>query len=63
MAHALPDMIRDFIEHLEVERGRSSKTAENYQLYLERLVEFLGEIDVEKLTPEMIRKYRLWLNR
>ncbi len=63
MAHALPDMIMDFIEHLEVERGRSSKTAENYRLYLERLVEFLGEIDVEKLTPEMIRKYRLWLNR
>ncbi len=63
MTHALSDMIMDFIEHLEVEGGRSAKTAENYRLYLERVVEFLGDIDVEKLTPEMIRKYRLWLNR
>lgn len=63
MKHALSDMIMDFVEHLEVERGRSSRTAENYRLYLERLVEFLGDIDIETLTPEMIRKYRLWLNR
>ena len=63
MTHAISDMIMDYIEHLEVEGGRSAKTAENYRLYLERLIEFVGEIDVEKLTPEMIRKYRLWLNR
>ena len=53
----------DFVESLEVERGRSQKTAENYHLYLERLVEFAGDIKVEKITPELIRKYRLWLNR
>lgn len=63
MGHALPDMIMDYVEHLEVEGGRSAKTAESYRLYLERLVEFAGELDVEKLTPELIRKYRLWLNR
>ncbi len=53
----------DYIEYLEVEGGRSAKTAESYRLYLERLVEFVGEINVEQLTPELIRKYRLWLNR
>lgn len=53
----------DYIEHLEVEGGRSAKTAESYRLYLERLVEFVGEEDVENLTPELVRKYRLWLNR
>lgn len=53
----------DYIEHLEVEGGRSSRTAENYRLYLERLVEFVGDISVESLTPEIVRKYRLWLNR
>lgn len=57
------DLINDFIEHLEVEKGRSSKTAENYKLYLERFVEFTGDIEVEKITTETIRKYRLWLNR
>ena len=53
----------DYIEHLEVERGRSSKTAENYRLYLERFIEFTGDIPVDKITTEVLRKYRLWLNR
>ncbi|MBJ58868.1 hypothetical protein CL689_01475 [Candidatus Saccharibacteria bacterium] len=59
----LSELILDFIEHLEVEGGRSAKTAENYRLYLERLVEFTHDIQVEKITTETIRKYRLWLNR
>lgn len=57
------DLILDFIEHLEVEGGRSSKTAENYRLYLERFVEFTDDIPVDKITSEIVRKYRLWLNR
>ncbi len=60
---ALPDLILDYVEHLEVERGRSSKTAENYRHYLERLTDFAGMINVEDITSELIRKYRLWLNR
>jgi site-specific recombinase XerD len=57
------ELILDYIEHLEVEGGRSSKTAENYKLYLERFVEFTGDLQVGKITPELVRKYRLWLNR
>lgn len=57
------ELLIDYIEHLEVERGRSSKTAENYKLYLERFVEFTDDIEVEKITSETVRKYRLWLNR
>jgi site-specific recombinase XerD len=56
-------MIIDFDESLEVEGGRSAKTAENYKRYLERLEQFAGNIDVEDITQELIRKYRLWLNR
>lgn len=59
----ISDLIMDYIEYLEVERGRSSKTAENYRLYLERFVEFAGDLKVESITTEIIRKYRLWLNR
>lgn len=59
----MSEMILDYIEHLEVEGGRSAKTAENYKLYLERFVEFSGDTTVDKISPEMIRKYRLWLNR
>lgn len=59
----LSELIVDFIEHVEVERGRSQRTAENYHLYLMRLVEFAGDIEIEKVTEETVRKYRLWLNR
>lgn len=59
----MSELILDFIEHLEVEGGRSSKTAENYRLYLERFVEFTEDTKVGDITSEMIRKYRLWLNR
>ncbi len=57
------ELILDYVEHLEVEGGRSSKTAENYRLYLERFVEFTEDTVVSKISPEQIRKYRLWLNR
>ena len=59
----MSELILDYIEHLEVEGGRSAKTAENYRLYLERFVEFTDDIKVELITSEIIRKYRLWLNR
>lgn len=57
------EYILDFIEHLEVEGGRMPKTAENYEFYLNRFVEFAGDITPDQITTEMIRKYRLWLNR
>ncbi len=57
------ELISDFIEHLEVERGRSQKTAENYYLYLQRLIEFAGDEPISTLNAELIRKWRLWLNR
>ena len=57
------DYILDFIEHLEVEGGRMPRTAENYEFYLNRFVEFAGDITPDQITAELLRKYRLWLNR
>lgn len=59
----LADLIMDFIEYVEIEKGRSIRTAENYHLYMDRLVEFAGDIPVDQITDELVRKYRLWLNR
>lgn len=59
----LSDLVMDFVEYIEVERGRARRTAENYHLYLERLMEFAGDIAVNKIDSELVRKYRLWLNR
>lgn len=61
--HYFSELISDFIESVEVERGRSQKTAENYYLYLQRLIEFAGDEPITTLNAELVRKWRLWLNR
>ena len=65
----LYSLINDFLEHLEIEAGRSKKTIENYRLYLERFATIVEEIlkkDTVKpsdITREVLRQYRLRLNR
>ena len=53
----------DFLEYLEVEQNRSQKTIANYDHYLTRLSDFGGEVKISDISPEFIRKWRLWLNR
>jgi len=53
----------DFLEYLEIEQNRSQKTIQNYDHYLTRLIDFAGDITIAEITPELIRKWRLWLNR
>src|SRR5205823_8030748 len=54
----------DFLEYLEIEQNRSQKTIANYDHYLTRLSDFAGDdIQVSDITPELVRKWRLWLNR
>lgn len=59
----LHDAIIDFLEHLEIEQNRSQKTVANYDHYLQRFAGYSGDIEVTKIEPELIRKYRLRLNR
>ena len=65
----ISELIEDFLEHLEIESGRSRKTVENYRLYLERFLMIVQEIlnkDIVKpsdINREVLRKYRLKLNR
>ena len=53
----------DFLEYLEIEQNRSQNTIANYDHYLTRLEDFTGELNVEDISSELIRKWRLWLNR
>lgn len=53
----------DFLEYLEIEQNRSQKTIQNYDHYLTRLIDFAGDIKVTDIDAELIRKWRLWLNR
>ncbi len=64
------DLIPDFVESMEVERGRSKRTAENYERYLVRFLDLAGEItgkerelEAKDITKEVLRKFRLQLNR
>src|SRR5207237_7934516 len=45
------------------EQNRSQKTIRNYDHYLTRLIDFAGDIKVSDIDAELIRKWRLWLNR
>ena len=53
----------DYLEYLEIELNRSQKTIENYDHYLSRLSDFTGPIEITEINEELIRKWRLWLNR
>jgi site-specific recombinase XerD len=53
----------DFLEYMEIEQNRSQKTIQNYDHYLTRLSDYAGDISVQDINAELVRKWRLWLNR
>jgi len=64
----LPHHLNDFLDWLDVEKGLSSKTQENYTRFLKRFLYWLEINKLEslkphELTPEHIWKYRLFLSR
>src|SRR5258708_3135114 len=59
----LSELKREFLEHLEIERGRSIKTVENYDHYLDRFLSFLKKENPKDISDDAIREFRLWLNR
>jgi len=57
------EAVQRFLEYMELEQNRSSKTIENYSHYLTRLSDFAGDIKLSDIDVELVRKWRLWLNR
>lgn len=53
----------DFLEYLELERNVSQNTIENYNHYIIRFLDFVGDIKPEDINLELIKKYRLHLAR
>ena len=60
---SLTQLKRQFLEYIEIEKGRSLKTVENYDHYLTRFLGFIKTDDPAEITAESIRQFRLWLNR
>lgn len=63
MSQNILDLKRQFLEHLEIEKGRSLKTVDNYDRYLSRFISFSKIKYPEDITENELRNYRLWLNR
>lgn len=63
--------ITDYLDYLEIEKNRSRKTRENYERYLRRFTDWLSAATNKKaeqlvsqdISTDLIRQYRLWLNR
>ena len=59
----ISNLFKDYLNYLEIERGRSIKTRQNYERYLKVFLNF-GKIKNEKeITSEIVREFRLWLAR
>jgi len=54
---------KEFLEYLEIEKGRSLKTVENYDRYLRRFFEYTKIKNPEGINEDKVREFRLWLNR
>lgn len=54
---------RQFLEYIEIEKGRSLKTVENYDHYLSRFASDMSIKKVSDIDEEKLREFRLKLNR
>lgn len=63
MSHNIQQLKREFLEHLEIEKGRAIRTIENYDLYLSRFFDFGKMKSPNDITEDVLREFRLWLNR
>ncbi len=54
---------QDFLQYIEIEKGRSALTVRNYEHYLSRFLEFAKVDSPSLITEAMMREYRIFLNR
>ena len=59
----LTKLKQEFLEYLEIERGRSLKTVANYDRYLRAFIQFAKVTSLADISADNIRQFRLALNR
>lgn len=60
---SLKQLKQQFLEYIEIEKGRSVNTVENYDRYLTRFLGFIKKDSPSDITDTSVREFRLWLNR
>ena len=63
MVNQIEKLKREFLEHVEIEKGNSLKTVINYDRYLTRFFNFSKITNPRQITDDKIREFRLYLNR
>lgn len=63
MATQIEQLKREFLEHVEIEKGNSLKTVNNYDHYLSRFFNFAKISNVKEINDDKVREFRLYLNR
>lgn len=63
MTSKLEQLKREFLEHVEIEKGNSLKTVNNYDHYISRFFLFAKITEPKEITDDKIREFRLYLNR
>ncbi len=59
----IKELKTEFLEYLEIEKNRSQLTIRNYDHYLNRFLDWAMIRNPEDITGELVRKFRLYLNR
>ena len=60
---SIKELHKEYLEYLEIERGRSLKTVENYDRYLKNFLAFSKISSPTSIEDDLVRRYRLYLNR
>lgn len=63
MAISIQDLKRQFLEYVEIEKGRSLHTVDNYGRYLDRFFRDANIKTLSDITEDGVRNFRLALNR
>jgi site-specific recombinase XerD len=59
----IDNLKQEFLEYVEIEKGRSVKTVENYDRYLTRFFKQQNIKSPADIIDRNVRDFRLWLNR
>ncbi len=63
MSHNISDLKTEFLQYVEIEKGRSLSTVRNYDHYISVFLDHTKVKNPKDITDGVLREYRLWLNR
>ncbi|HEY9583879.1 MAG TPA: site-specific tyrosine recombinase/integron integrase [Candidatus Paceibacterota bacterium] len=63
MSQNLQSLKTEFLQYIEIEKGRSLNTVRNYDQYLSSFLNYTKLKDAKGITDNAVRDFRIWLNR